>query len=759
MRLITRITQLRNTGVFRNFTWPDGLSEFGKYNLIYGWNGTGKTTLSRLLRDIELRRLPTQGDVVLRVDDKDIQGKDFPQSTLAIRVFNRDFVRESVFRTNGGDVPPIFVVGKESIEKQKEVDKLKLALRTKEDELDKARENQKQAEKDLDGHCIDRAKVIKETLRATGSEYNEYDKRRYKERAEKMAEAGDAAKQLLSDSERERLQARHRATRKPKVSDVAYRVPQLQDLANIVAQLLGRTVVSAAIQTLKNDSDLAEWTRHGLGLHKKRGSDKCLFCEQPLPKGRLGELEAHFNAEYERFLQTVESQIQQLESEKKQAAELRLPNRAELYDDLAKEFNAAEETFRKMLGEITKFLDDLINALKHKKDKAFEAQTLNVAAPSVDDAVIKRLGEVIAKHNQSCDRFDESVKDARDRLALDMIAESLDEFVRLKDAVEKVTGEIQSIQNAITGLKNQIAQLERDIKEHQRPAEDLNEDLKRYLGHSDLQLTIKETGYAITRNGAPADMLSEGEMTAIALLYFLKSLEDRGFDKANGVVVLDDPVSSLDANALYLAFGFIRQRTQDAGQLLILTHNFTFFRQVRNWFHHLKGQKKKVVSQRPARFYMLDCIRDSKHRCSSIRPLDPLLEEYESEYHYLFALIYRAAEAPSPETLEQNYILPNVARRFLEAFLAFRQPQVAGDLWQKLQNVDFDAAKKHRIIRFVHTHSHGDTIGEPGHDPSLLGEARMVLGDLLEFIKSQDTKHFEGMVAVVKPPNDAEGDE
>jgi wobble nucleotide-excising tRNase len=255
------------------------------------------------------------------------------------------------------------------------------------------------------------------------------------------------------------------------------------------------------------------------------------------------------------------------------------------------------------------------------------------------------------------------------------------------------------------------------------------------------------------RNGIPAQALSEGETTAIALLYFLKSLKDRRFDLAKGVVVLDDPVSSLDANALYLAYGFIRERTKDAAQLFILTHNFTFFRQVRNWFHHLKGKDKKQ-----ARFYMLDCASDGGQRCSTIRPLDPLLEQYESEYHYLFARIYRGAAAPTPPMLEDNYILPNMARRLLEAFLAFRQPRASGELWQQLKDAKFDEAKKLRILRFLHTHSHGDAIGEPEHDPSLLSEAGSVLKDLVEFIKAQDPEHFAAMVELVEPPIEEGGD-
>ena len=72
-----------------------------------------------------------------------------------------------------------------------------------------------------------------------------------------------------------------------------------------------------------------------------------------------------------------------------------------------------------------------------------------------------------------------------------------------------------------------IRHKERAILEHRRPAEELNRELHLYLGHSELQFDVKETGYEITRNGVRAESLSEGEKTAIALLYFLKSLRSR----------------------------------------------------------------------------------------------------------------------------------------------------------------------------------------------------------------------------------------
>ena len=258
-------------------------------------------------------------------------------------------------------------------------------------------------------------------------------------------------------------------------------------------------------------------------------------------------------------------------------------------------------------------------------------------------------------------------------------------------------------------LQGEIAQLEQEIVEHRRPAAELNEDLRKYLGHGELQLEVKDTGYEITRGGEPAQSLSEGEVTAVALLYFLKSLDDRRFDASNGVVVLDDPVSSLDTNSLFLAFGFIRERTQYAGQLFILTHNCSFFRNVKNWLHNMPGQRKSKVSNRPARLYMLEWqfATNTGQRLSTLRQLDPLLEWYESEYHYLFARIFLESQN-TQTTLSENYVLPNMARRLLEGFLAFRMPQTSGDLWRKLKNVKFDEAMKTRILRFVNTHSHSE---------------------------------------------------
>lgn len=752
MTLVTKICRLRHPGVLRDFSWPADLPTFGRYNLIYGWNGSGKTTISNLFRALELRKQP-EGEATLATASTTIAGNDFAQATLPVRVFNRDFVTANVFPVGGGEVPPIFVLGEESAEKQAQVEYLKGERVTVQSALDAARQEKDRAERALDKYCVDRATVIREALRSSGNNpYNNYDKARFKQRVATMLSAGDKTSHRLADDERERLLAQSKATPKAPISEVQLRLPDLQKLTEGTVQLMQKSVVSSANATLKADPQLSSWVRDGLGLHLQRKVDACLFCEQPLPDDRIAALEAHFSTEYEKLLRQLDTQIAELEAASRSVSQATLPNRAELYEDLIADFDSARAAYDTTAKTLADHLAALVEALKSKKQKVFETLSLNVVVPDVKQTVIGDVNAIIQRHNQTCTDFAAHVSTARTRLEADSVASSLDGYKELANALQTQEAAISQASDQAQQLTVQITQLEREIIEHRQPAEELNQDLHDYLGHAELQLDVKDTGYTISRSGTPARSLSEGEMTAIALLYFLKTLKDRRFEMEKGLVVLDDPVSSLDANALFLAFGFIRRCVDDAGQVVILTHNFAMFRQVRNWFYHLKDQNKKDITKRPARFYMMDCSLTDQGRRSRIAPLDPLLEQFESEYHYLFARVHRRASEDTQGGLEKNYIFPNMARRLLEAFLAFRRPQNAGELRKKLQGVNFDETKKLRILRFLHTHSHADAIGDPEHDPSALGEAKAVLTDLLALIRHEDTAHYDAMVALVDPP-------
>ena len=375
--LIQKITRLDHPGVLRDFKWSSDLPTFGRFNLIYGWNGSGKTILSRLFRDLEQRSVPSTGQATFCIKGKDIDGDGFPDTLVQVRVFNRDFVNESVFPVGGGDVPPIFVVGKESGDKQKEVDRLKKAKSEEEARLDQVRTTSDQANIELDKHCVDRAKVIKDTIRIPGAgTYNEYHKGAYRNRAEKMAAAGDSEAHQLDETTRNNLLLQHREMIKPKLPEVRYRLPVAENFRDQVAAVRATTVAGSAIQALRGDPKLGDWTHQGLKLHKERGSQVCLFCEQILSSSRLTTLEAHFSVEYGLFLQDLDKLPVELKTAVKEVDDLRLPSRAEFYDDITGDYDAAKLALEAALKRFRDFADDLVQCLEEKRGQPFTSLQL-----------------------------------------------------------------------------------------------------------------------------------------------------------------------------------------------------------------------------------------------------------------------------------------------------------------------------------------------------------------------------------------------
>ncbi len=125
---------------------------------------------------------------------------------------------------------------------------------------------------------------------------------------------------------------------------------------------------------------------------------------------------------------------------------------------------------------------------------------------------------------------------------------------------------------------------------------------------------------------------------------------------------------------------------------------------------------------------------------------DPMLHKFDSEYQHLFKRVYNEANKdPANRVLEEFYPMPNIARRVLEYFLLFRNQKPADQLEQRIRSVSFDAAKKARILRFLHTCSRDGKTLESEHDLSILAETPNILKDLLDMVKAEDPKHYEEM--------------
>ncbi len=96
---ITRLHKAKGYRIFRDFSWPtSGVPDFARFNVIYGWNGTGKTSLSNVFRMVQQRVPMTEGIVEIQVDQTRVSGTEFGSAALpSVRTFNRDVVNRNVF--------------------------------------------------------------------------------------------------------------------------------------------------------------------------------------------------------------------------------------------------------------------------------------------------------------------------------------------------------------------------------------------------------------------------------------------------------------------------------------------------------------------------------------------------------------------------------------------------------------------------------------------------------------------------------------
>ncbi|MGV0447595.1 AAA family ATPase [Corynebacterium sanguinis] len=133
-----------------------------------------------------------------------------------------------------------------------------------------------------------------------------------------------------------------------------------------------------------------------------------------------------------------------------------------------------------------------------------------------------------------------------------------------------------------------------------------------------------------------------------------------------------------------------------------------------------------------------------------------------STYHHMFLSVAEAKKSLEKDDslenrLDAQLLFPNVIRRLLEAFLAFRDPNTVGDFTGSMRNTtnqleqsgykgDADALRL-KLTRYTHAYSHNDTPDSAAMiQPE---EVRTAMAAVFLFIQSLDPVHFEGMCQVL----------
>ena len=745
--MLTGIKRIKGLGVFGDFTAPNDLPSFARYNIIYGVNGSGKTTLSRLFAVLNTGAHPEFASLEYALDSQSGALTHDQPYARKVRVFNADYVEANIAQFEG-PLRHILIIGEDNKALAEEA----AAEKTLHDERTRGVAAAQAAAGKLE---TDKGKVFSAIAKTIGEATSGSTLRSYRK---PDAEAAFAKVQTFAKLDEASLEACRSTLHQEQLDTI--KTPELPPphldpdaplagtfadvaagLPAAIAALLTRSAQAGALRRLVEEPAIARWVEEGINLHRQHDSSSCEFCNQPLPPDRMARLAEHFGVEDQRLKTDIEVAARTVRALADGLAALALPSRTAFYGEIRGAFDAAVETVERCRDALTRELEEAAALLEEKLLYRATSYERNVVLnPAPLEAALKKVAAIIANHNDKSADFERMRSEARKAIEIhylstivDQVQEHENQIAAQQTLVTRLTEGAEDLPDprSLAALRDSYEAKQAKISSEHAGGAALTERLKTFLGRTDLRFESGTDGYHVQRRGKPAKHLSEGEKTAIAFLYFIVQLGDQDFNLSEGVVVVDDPISSMDSASIYQAFSFLKNAVKDARQVFVMTHNFDFLKLLLNWVSHFKKTDKS--------FYMVNCTESGASRDAVLKPLDPLLRDHPTEYCYLFKLLH---DFKSDGTIVASYHIPNVARKVLETFLEFQRPH-GRNLHAQLEAVDFDPHKKTAIYKFANDLSH---FTGKGFDPALVAETQKNVTYLLEMIKAIAPQHYESLV-------------
>ena len=766
---IRNIQKLKSFGIFQDHS-STGTKDFRRYNLFYGWNGSGKSTLSSLFRCIENHapssKFPSTEFTVNVDGDTAITQVNIDESDLNIYTFNHDFIDENI--SWNSVVKSILLVDKAKIEEREKLEELKIQQKINSEAHSKEAEKIRKLEGSISKFGTDSARHMKASLQSidtTDRYYLNYDKRKLEAFISSNLDTTMSDAPLLDGQKIIELTNAAKPDQKSPITFTQQAINQetFTKAKERLDDLLKTSVVSQTIQRLVEHGDIKSWVETGLDLHKCHDTNQCEFCGNIITETRTKQLEAHFNDDYKAFQDRLVKADGWLADQYIQPQAL--PATSEFYDEFKKDYGEACTALDKAI----KVLNDEITAwhiiLKEKTSNPLET---GLTVEAITESSIKAFNDAmtainaaIGKHNHKSNNFQEETTKAKKQLELHYATTEVKAFGyhEKKNEVVDRTATNDTLKTAISSRNTEILALEDSLSNEGLGADQFNESLHKFLGRSELTLRFNpvKKGYEILRdNSDPVNgNLSEGEKTAIAFVYFITKIKENDNKMEETIVVVDDPVSSFDSNHLFHAYSFLRSNCDKAKQLFVLTHNFTYFKLIRDWFEGAnRNRRRKNPPKEPnANFYTIEASTTTP-RHSTFKDADASLVNYNSEYHYIFSRLHTYKDNPTLSR-DDAFLTANLARKLIESFFSFKFPRHRSDISQ-LMNCGLngcqvtDETTKEKIYRFINKYSHSIVI-EVNEDSSenLVGESVNVIGDIFTWLQEVDEVHYKEMLEVI----------
>lgn len=580
----------------------DGLK---KVNFIYGANGCGKTTLSNFLLNPDDTKF-TQCSL-----------KWENQTPLNTLVYNKEF-REQNF--GKGKLNGVFTLGQATKEEIQVIEEKTEQLKTIKDDGQKKRETlnvQKKKREDLEKEFTESCwKKI----------YKKYDQE-FKEAFVGSMRSGELFKnRLLQEFENNSATLITLEELREKAKTIFGEVPQnILSINEInyarIIEIEGNTIWEKIIVG-KADVDIAkliqklnitDWVNQGR-TYIQEEDETCPFCQQKtITDDFKNQLESFFDEtyltdikslkelkqEYNSLTQNIINELNEIETNQKNFTGSKLN---------IDKFSAYLKT---LISQNTTNSEFLNNKLK-EPSRSIELISLNEQLDLIND-LIKIANAEIKKHNDIVLNFNTEKSTLIQSIWKFIIEEFRNEITKYNTDKNGLDSGILALQTQLDTkltehrtLKTEIQNLSKNVTSIQPTVDEINRLLKSY-GFLNFEIvpTAENGFYQIQREDGEIaeETLSEGEITFITFLYYLQRAKGGETEESvndERILVIDDPISSLDSNVLFVVSTLIKEiiktvKSEEGNikQIILLTHNVYFHKEVSYEGLNRKGEKSQ----------------------------------------------------------------------------------------------------------------------------------------------------------------------
>lgn len=373
--LIKKINSIKKFGIYQNFKWNGNTLEFEARNIIYGWNYSGKTTLSRFFNLLKSVSQEQASEIEFKVTTCECNGstKSHEQAIdeLVIYTFNSDYIEHNL-HFEKADNPKIqgilFDIGEVSAEKRQLLNDTRLAIAQAKLWLE-SNHNHIDDFNNFEKIFTNEAKKIKNDIFESQIEFNKGHLKRILD----SVNLADLDNYIIQNSE-ELGQIRANALAKQAMSSVMFQ-PLPIDLKIILEEINSLLVYTPQRikdqPILSSSSGMYEWGRYGLQYYLKNPRERlCAFCGKPLDYSRVEELNKFYSNEAANLRSHIKETREKLAEITSNIANhsngMASPN--DIIESVRNSYTLTKADYLDCLNELSDFIKSLAECINKKED-------------------------------------------------------------------------------------------------------------------------------------------------------------------------------------------------------------------------------------------------------------------------------------------------------------------------------------------------------------------------------------------------------